>query len=53
MVTPATRLIDEQTHVLREALTTALRSISTDLPHLAAEVTTQASWARRTNPGRR
>ncbi|WP_156213651.1 hypothetical protein [Lentzea aerocolonigenes] len=48
MITPATRLVDEQTHVLREALTTALRSIITDLPHLAAKVTTQATRLRHT-----
>ena len=46
MITPATRLVDEQTQVLREALTTALRSIITDLPHLAAKVTTQATRFR-------
>lgn len=48
MITPATRLVDEQTHVLRDALTTALRSIITDLPHLAAKVTTQATRIRNT-----
>jgi hypothetical protein len=48
MVTPATRLVDEQTHLLREALTTALRSIISDLPHLAAKVTTQAARSRTT-----
>ncbi|MGW4210529.1 hypothetical protein ACWEIJ_21240 [Lentzea sp. NPDC004789] len=48
MITPATRLVDEQTQVLRDALTTALRSIITDLPHLAAKVTTQATRSRAT-----
>lgn len=46
MITPAARLVDEQTHALREALTTALRSIITDLPRLAAKVTTQATHVR-------
>ncbi|WP_330277163.1 hypothetical protein OG205_16705 [Lentzea sp. NBC_00516] len=41
MVTPATQLVDEQTHALHEALTAAIRSIITDLPHIAAKVTTQ------------
>ncbi|PWK85530.1 hypothetical protein C8D88_106158 [Lentzea atacamensis] len=48
MITPATRLVDEQTHALRDALTTALRSITTDLPHLAAKVTTRAARFRNT-----
>lgn len=34
--------------MLRDALTTALRSIITDLPHLAAKVTTQATRFRST-----
>lgn len=48
MITPATQLVADQTQALREALTVAIRSIITDLPHLAAKVTRQAMRLRAT-----
>lgn len=48
MTPPATRLVAEQTQALREALTVAVRSIITDLPHLAAKVTTHGMRIRTT-----
>jgi hypothetical protein len=38
--------VDEQTHVLREALTTATRALITDLPHIAAKINAQRQATR-------
>ncbi|WP_086662145.1 hypothetical protein [Lentzea kentuckyensis] len=46
MITPATRLIDEQARALRDALTAAIRSTRTELPHLAAKLTAQRHSTR-------